>query len=454
MKRLLRGFRYFAGSLAGRLSLILAIGISCAAIGALFVADQVRRGDYQRVRGEQVVASAVDVITRLERDPAAAIDRLRRSGLVGARLIDPAIAMPSRPNRYLTEMARNRVGAALRPTLSDVAQSVCIASDPFWRRPRAAGFKIPLLPECWLLQIDLPTQHLRISIDQPRLGPPPSAITQPLFLLLIVVASTLLSIVVASLATAPIRRLAAASRAFARSIDADPVIESGPQDVRQALATFNVMQDRVREGVRERTRLLAAISHDLQTPLTRLRLRLEQVEDAALRDRLVADLSATLAMVRRGLDLARSSESAEQWSIIDLDSMLIAMVEDAAEFGHDVRFAGGCGSKVRVKPDALSRCLGNLIDNAIRYAGGAEIACRREPGLTVVTIRDHGPGMPEALLARVFEPFVRGDAQGNTLGTGIGLTIAKAQARAIGGELTLRNHPQGGLIAALELPDQ
>lgn len=446
-----RGLQRFALSLAGRIALILAIGISCAAIAALFVADQVRQADYQRWRGEQVVLSAIDVAGRLERNRQGTLDLLRDRGLIGVRLIPPGVAFPGTPDQAHTDMARGRAPAGMALALFKVAPSVCISNEPFWKQPRVAGFKFPISPECWLLTVDSNGETVRISVDMPRLAAPPSPITQPLFLVLIIAASTLLSILVASIAMAPIRRLAAASRAFARSIDADPVPERGPEDVRQALATFNTMQERVREGLRERTRLLAAISHDLQTPLTRLRLRLEQVEDAALRERLVTDLSATLAMVRRGLDLARSSESAEQWSVIDLDSMLSAMVEDAAEFGHAVRFAGGCGARVRVKPDALSRGLGNVIDNAIRYAGGADLACRRDAGGVIVSVRDHGPGMSEDLIARAFEPFVRGEGQDTTLGTGIGLTIAQAQARASGGELTLRNHPEGGLLVELRL---
>lgn len=443
--------RHFAGSLAGRIALILAAGTSCAAIAALFVADQVRRADYQQLRSEDVVTSALDVARRLDRDRAGALEQIRGERLLGVRVFRDDLIPRAPENALLTRMLRQRAPARLHPLLSDVTPAACAANDPIWHSPRVAGFDFPASPQCWLLTLDVRGEKLHLSIDRPRLGAPPSPITQPLFLILIIAASTLLSVVAASVATAPIRRLAAASRAFARSIDAEPVAEVGPRDVRQALATFNVMQDRVREGVRERTRLLAAISHDLQTPLTRLRLRLEQVEDAMLRERLVADLSATLAMVRRGLDLARSGESAEQWSVINLDSMLTALAEDAVEFGQDVRFAGGCGARVRAKPDALSRCLGNLIDNAVRYAGDAELACRREMGSIVISVRDHGPGIAQDLLAHVFEPFVRGREQGSTLGTGIGLTIANAQARAIGAELSLHNHPDGGLIAELSL---
>jgi len=451
MKRLLLALRHFVTSLAGRIALILAIGISCAAIGALFVADQVRQADYKHWRSEQVVLSATDVANRLARDRTATLALLDARGLIGVKILPATPVLAATPDTALTEMVRGRTPAGLHLSLHDVESQACMSNDPVWKQPRVAGFKVPMTPECWLLTVTGAGETLRVRIDLPRIAAPPSPITQPLFLILIIAASALLSILVASLATAPIRRLAAASRAFARSIDADPVRESGPEDVRQALMTFNTMQDRVREGLRERTRLLAAISHDLQTPLTRLRLRLEQVQEDALRERLVTDLSATLTMVRRGLDLARASESAEPWSVIDLDSMLSAMVEDAAEFGHNVRFTGGCRARVRVRPDALSRCLGNVIDNAIRYAAGAEVSCKRADGGIVISVRDHGSGMSDDLIGHAFEPFLRGREQEGTLGTGIGLAIARAQAQATGGELAICNHPEGGLLVLLRL---
>jgi signal transduction histidine kinase len=445
--------RRFVGSLTGRIAAILAIGICCAAVAALLVAERARQADFRRVQAERVVASASDVIGRLQRAPAEARLGLRTDRLIGAHLVPVGTHIAAPLNPYLTPLLADRVAGALRPTVAHVSPAVCMASDAFWRRPRAAGFSPPSPPDCWLLAVDQPDGRIRVALDLPLLPTPPSTTTDPVFLLMILAASALLSVVVARLATAPLRRLSAASDAFARSIDAEPVTEVGPSDVRDALHTFNLMQARVREGLRERTRILAAISHDLQTPLTRLRLRLEQVDDPALRDRLVADLSATLAMVRRGLDLARSGESTEDWSNVDLDSLLSSMADDATEFGHAVTFVQGCGAQVRVRPDSLTRCLSNLIDNAVRYAGDAELACRREGREVIVTVRDHGPGMPAALLDRAFEPFVRGDdSRSSGDGSGIGLTIALAQAKAIGAELTLDHATPHGLRAELRLP--
>lgn len=441
----------FVTSLAGRIALILTIGISCAAIGALFVADHARLADLRRVRDGRAAASAVDVMRRFAEDPVRTEKSIRARLLMGAHAVDDAIAASGTLNPALSEEVTRRVGHPVQ--LSDLPIAACKKGDAFWRRPRTAGFTVPVEPECWLLRIERPGAPLLISIDLARVSAPPSSTTQPIFLILVILASAALSVGVTSLAMAPLRRLTAASRAFARSIDAEPVATAGPSDVREALAAYNTMQERVRAGVRERTRLLAGISHDLQTPLTRLRLRLEKVEEPALRERLIADLSATLAMVKRGLDLARSSESAEEWSTVDLDSMLSALAEDAADVGHEVRFTGGCGIRVRVKPDALARCLGNLIDNAVKYGGSAEIDCRLARRQAIIGVRDHGPGIPPQLIDRAFEPFVQGDGDGHDGGgTGIGLTIARAQAEANGGTLTITNHPDGGILAELALP--
>lgn len=454
MTRIGSAIRGFTGSLAGRIALFLIVGMSVAAFGALLAADQARRVDIERVQTYRVADSAVDVINRLQRDPRGTEWRLTHDGLIGAQLITRPLETPHGADTALDTLVAARIGSGIRASLTPVPVSVCMSSDPFWTRPRAAGFSLPAWPECWMLHLRKPGEDGRlIRIDLPRLPTPPSTLASPIFLTLVFIGIVLLSIAAAALVTVPLRRLSAASEAFARSIDAEPVPEGGPADVRKALSTFNVMQERVREGLRERTHILASISHDLQTPLTRLRLRLEQVEDTELRDRLIADLSMTLGMVKRGLDLARSSESAEPWSTVDLDSLLSSMAEDAAEFGQDVRFAGGCGAYVRVKPDALARCLTNLIDNAVKYAGSAEISCRAKSQDIWIEVRDHGPGIPPEQLGRIFSPFFRGQRHDEKDGgTGIGLTIAKAQAAIVGGDLFIANAPAGGILATLRLP--
>jgi signal transduction histidine kinase len=280
---------------------------------------------------------------------------------------------------------------------------------------------------------------------------PPNWTLDPLYLVLIIAASSVLSFVVARVATAPLRRLTQAARAFSVTIDPEPIPEHGPSEVRAALETFNIMQHRVRDGFRERIQILSSIAHDLQTPLTRLRLRMEHVDEEPLRNRLVADLAIMQQLVRDGLDLARSSEIREPWSIVDIDSILSSVAEDAAEFGNGVSFVGGCGAHAKIKPNALLRCLNNLVDNAIKYAGGAELSCAWVGRDLVIHVRDHGPGIAEKALNEALLPFRRLGGGASSGGTGIGLTIACAQAQTFGANLVLSNHPDGGLLATIRL---
>jgi signal transduction histidine kinase len=230
--------------------------------------------------------------------------------------------------------------------------------------------------------------------------------------------------------------------------------DTGPGEVRNAARAFNMMQKRLQNHVRERTQMLAAITHDLQTPITRMRLRLEKIKDPALRERFLNDIAAMQAMVREGLDLARSAESTEAPAALDLDSMLESMVEDAAEAGHPVIFLHGCEHDVIARAQAVRRTLANLIDNALKYGGAAQVSASMVDGRAVVSIRDAGPGIPEDQLEAMFQPFARLDASRSrdTGGVGLGLTIARNLAEREGGALELRNHPHGGIEAVLSYP--
>jgi signal transduction histidine kinase len=214
------------------------------------------------------------------------------------------------------------------------------------------------------------------------------------------------------------------------------------------------MQSRIRSHIRQRAHILAAITHDLQTPLTRLRLRLEKVEDAELRDKLISDLSAMQGMVREGLDLARSMDSAEAVQRLDLDSLIDSVCADASDAGQNVQVTGSIGASLMARPIALRRCLTNLLDNAVKYGHEARVSVARQDGNAVIRIRDKGTGIPQEEFEKVFEPFYRLESSRSrhTGGTGIGLTIAKNIAEQHGGSIALRNHEEGGLEVTLKLP--
>jgi signal transduction histidine kinase len=453
---MIRWLRDFAASLSGRIALMLTLGIASASIVSLFVAEHVQILALKHQQLQRVVESTVDMAAHFERNPDGTQMLLDRRELYGVRNdMDGAMLAPAEP--HLAGMLVARMGEDAHIDVRRIISN-CFG-DMFDARNRIAGQAAQPPVECWRVAFDGrggrgPVRRHVIIIDLPALQIPHNDTLDKTYLLLIVIASALLSLWVARLTGVPLRRLADAARRFSLSIDPEPIPVSGPREVRAALDTFNLMQQRVRDGFRERTHILAAIAHDLQTPITRLRLRLEQVKDGALREKLIADLGAMHGLVRDGLDLARSSEINEEWSLVDIDSAVASLVEDRAEVGEPVSLAGGCAVSVPVKPDALTRCLDNLIGNAVKYGGVARVACHAAAGRIKIVVEDDGPGIPPERIEDMFEPFVRGDTSRSraTGGTGIGLTIARAQARSFGGAITLANRAQGGLTATLTFP--
>jgi signal transduction histidine kinase len=442
----------FLDSMAGRIFLFLTLGTCAAAILSLLAAEQMRSRDNQLYRRERVVESAVDIADGLRRTPQLTQSLLSTGRVYGVHLATKS-GEPVTPDAQMMEILKRQLTHARGIEAGQTPYIACKRLYNSQFDKKAAG-AIYIKPDCWVIgYVDDQNTQRSLIIDVPNLKEPASSTLNPIYLCTVILASALLSAVIARWASAPIRRLEASASAFSLTLDAEPLPERGPSEVRTAIATFNLMQQRVRTSLSERIHLLAAISHDLQTPLTRLRLRLEQVQDPDLRERLIADLTATQTLVREGLELARSSESSENWAWVDLDSLLASLAEDASEFGSQVTFTQGCKATVRVKPNALIRCLSNLIDNAVKYAGSAELGCHLQAQHIVITVRDHGPGIPDALLEMVFDPFVRGDDSRSreTGGTGIGLTIARAQAKTFDADITLANHPGGGLIGQVQV---
>ena len=279
-------------------------------------------------------------------------------------------------------------------------------------------------------------------------------ITHPYVIALYTISYVVLAYVIARIAIKPLRELSRAAHNFGNNIGSPPLPENGPTEVRDAARAFNAMQMRIQRDVRERTSMLAAITHDLQTPVTRLRLRLEKVSDAELREKLIGDLALMSETIADGLDLAQSLESREPAVRIDLDSVLASVCEDATDAGHDVRLEGTTRAFISGSPSALRRCINNLVDNAIKYGNRAEVVANARDGRAIVRIGDEGPGIPADHLESVLDPFVRLETSRSreTGGTGIGLTIARNIAQRLGGTLTLRNRETGGLEAVLDVP--
>ena len=254
--------------------------------------------------------------------------------------------------------------------------------------------------------------------------------------------------------TAPLGLLAEAAERLGKDVGADPLPELGTTEMRRASRAFNGMQERLRRFVGNRTRMLAAISHDLRTPLTLLRLRAEGVESAEVRDRMLATIAEMDGMIGATLAYARDEATTEPRRRNDVAALLASIVDDMADAGLPATMDTSPSVILDCRPAALKRALSNLLDNAVKYGTRAHATIRTAGKDVEITIDDVGPGIPEQELPRVFQPFYRVEESRNrdTGGIGLGLAIALSIVEAHGGDLTLSNRPEGGLRARIVLP--
>lgn len=253
--------------------------------------------------------------------------------------------------------------------------------------------------------------------------------------------------------TQPIRVFAEAAERLGADPDAAPLQPTGPTEVRMAIGAFNDMQASLRDHMRKRTQTIAAIAHDLRTPLTRIRFRVEQAPPN-LRDRMVADVEEMDALIGQAMAFVRGETQAERRELLNLDALARDCAVGFSETGASVIFDGGAELEVQGDPAALRRAVANLIENAVKYADSAHVRTFALDGQAVISVEDDGPGLPEEELEAVFEPFARGERSRNreTGGAGLGLSVARQAARAGHGDVHLINRPEGGLLAILTLP--
>ena len=254
--------------------------------------------------------------------------------------------------------------------------------------------------------------------------------------------------------TRPLRRFAEAADRLGLDANPPPLPERGPRELRNATRAFNRMAARIRRLVDDRTLMLAAVSHDLKTMLTRLRLRAEFIEDAGQKEKAAADLDEMQAMLEATLAFARDDAADERPAAVDLAAMLQSLAADLADAGRAVSYDGPDRLTLRGRPVALRRAFGNLLDNALRYGGEAAVSLRRADGRAEIWIDDRGPGIPQALRERVFAPFFRVEASRSreTGGSGLGLAVVRAVVQRHGGEIVLEDRPGGGLRVRVLLP--
>jgi signal transduction histidine kinase len=351
----------------------------------------------------------------------------------------------------LKQQLRQELGSGyqvtVQPASASEAQVIAIPS-PF--------FGVPM---------DRPTQAYDVSVRLPdsstlvyrvtRVSPgAPLPHTLLVNLILLVAVLVIALYFAAGSITRPLSRLARAADNLGRSVRQPKLEEQGARELRHAARAFNTMQDRLLRYLDSRTRVLAAMSHDLKTPLTRLRLQVEtQIEDSALQARFGKELDEMESMVHGALALFRNLNDEEAFEPVDVDLLLETVRGEFAEMGKEVTVEGGALGPLSGKPQALKRCLTNLVANAVKFGTRARIMVR-DGGRLEINVCDDGPGIPADQLEQVFEPFYRVESSRSrdTGGSGLGLSIARDVAQAHGGSLTLRNRPEGGLEARLTLP--
>jgi len=255
-------------------------------------------------------------------------------------------------------------------------------------------------------------------------------------------------------ATRPLSVFATAAERLGVDVNAEPLNEGGPPEVRRATRAFNTMQTRVKRFIQDRTQMLAAISHDLRTPITRLRLRAEFVDDDVQRGKMMNDLDEMEAMIAETLIFARDDAANEPASHIDIAAVLASLCGDLQFSGREVTYTGPDSFELFARPLAFKRAVTNLIDNAYKYGKNAHVTLVPSPKEVLIFVEDTGPGIPENERDRVFQPFVRLESSRSreTGGAGLGLTIARNAIRSMGGDVDLTNRPEGGLRVTVVLP--
>jgi signal transduction histidine kinase len=254
--------------------------------------------------------------------------------------------------------------------------------------------------------------------------------------------------------TFPLGRLSAAADRFGRGEAAEPLAEQGPSDIQHTIRAFNQMQARLERFVQDRTHMLAAISHDLRTPITALRVRAELIGDQETRHRIVATLDEMQHMTEATLAFVREESAPEETRLIDLAALVESLCNDLSDTGKQVSFSGPGKTPQRCRSVSLKRALGNLVENAVTYGQRARVMLMEVRNGLRIDVDDDGPGIAEPDMERVFDPFERLETSRSleTGGVGLGLAIARSIVRQHGGDITLSNRPEGGLRTTVWLP--
>jgi signal transduction histidine kinase len=429
-------WRSWASSLSGRITLIVLV--------ALLVVQSIQVGFfiYDRTLGrsvlvaENIAARVVSVVELYETAGRAERRMLLRA--VSARFF--GVAVRTSPPQ-MEPQAPDRLAQELRPRLGKLGER----EISIWT---GAGEHGPVA------LISLPVDGGWLTFAATAAPPDPNDPLRVAAWVLVTVAVVVLVLLAAHMTARPLSRFANAADRFGRDVNAPSLPEGGSPEVQRATRAFNRMQERLRRYVDDRMMMMAAISHDLRTVLTRLKLRAEFINDEEQREKADADLDEMQAMLESSLTFARDETVSEPRARVDLSALLQSVCDARADSGNDVTLDASDRLEIEGRPVALRRAFANLVENAVRYGGTAEVLLTREDGDVVLTVADRGPGIAPELHERVFVPFYRveGSRSRETGGMGLGLSTARTTVRGHGGDVTLRDREGGGLVVRVVLP--
>lgn len=399
---------------------------------------------YVLIMGERRAATVDMMLGYLEKDVASSVALLDR--LPAA---ERAAWLPRLERRtYRFVLGKGQTGAVPDTVLSNRIAAAFVAS--IGQQYRVSASLVPGSRDRVQAHIAL-SDGMALTIDmQPSPLPISGWLPLVLVLQLILIAAVVWLGVRAI--TRPLVELAQVADALGPDLQAERLNETGTIEVVRAARAFNAMQDRIKQYMTERMQILAAISHDLQTPITRMRMRADMLDEPELRHKLNQDLAEMQALVSEGVTFARTLHgNTEPATRIDPDALLSSLVYDYQDAGQPVTLAGQLGTPLVTRPQAFKRVLSNLIDNGLKYAGEVMVEARFDGEGAIIHVRDKGPGIPVEQLEAVFQPFYRleGSRNRDTGGTGLGLAIARQLSLAMNATLTLHNRPEGGLEARL-----
>lgn len=434
-------------------AVLLALLVTNAATGIFF--RMAWQGSVEhRFRVEFAERAAHAVAAVLKAEDAEARERILKAMSGPGQRVSIAMA----PDVDVNERQDAQLIAELRrlePALLD--RDVRIAAEtrrPRWREREGEGSVVRAIAVMSMSVSSSDGAWINVDFDLPVPFDPAT----PLLLSgsILVLMLLLVALWISRRIVQPLKALEMAASALGPGDPPAPVPERGPRAVKAAIRSFNAMSQRLLATLESQRVIMAAVAHDLRSPITSLRLRTEFVADAETKDRMLATLDEMQTMTEAVIDLARAGKSSEPLRLVDLGVLCESLCEDFAEAQTQVRFEGARGVRASLRVSEVTRALRNLIENAVRYAGDATVTLTQKEGDAIITIDDTGPGVPQDQLEALFTPFARLEASRNleTGGYGLGLTISRMIARGHGGDVTLENRVPKGLRAILRLPVQ